>query len=82
MKLTLSGTTYMACFSEIEPESVTPIGFGFRATLSVPEGEYEAWIDRMAEVAADAADDDRWELTRAIYADIERNDNARKAVTA
>jgi hypothetical protein len=80
MNLVLSGTSYFAALSDVEPLSVTAMGFGCRVTLEAPDSATrEAWIDRMIECATDMADEGKWDVTEAIYKDVERADKARVA---
>lgn len=78
MKLTITGTAYFAALSDIEPESVTPVGYGCRVTLVAPDAKTrEEWIDRMISVASDLAwDGEKAGVVEQIYKDVERADIA------
>lgn len=78
MKLILSGTSYFAALSHVEPEAVTPVLAGCRVTLIAPDADtYEQWVDLLAAAACDLADDGNDSAKEAIYKDIERNDALR-----
>lgn len=72
-QLVVSGATYDAALSHVEPVDKKVRGFGFRVTLRAPDrATYEDWLDLIAEAAADLADRDDWDTHRALVKDMDR----------
>lgn len=78
MKLVITGTTYAACFSDIEPLAVTAVGYGSRVTLEAPDLDtHKAWRERITVVACDLAwDGEQTGVVEVLYKDLERADLA------
>lgn len=77
-QLVISGTTYGAALSDIEPAKVTPVGKGCRVTLQAPDvATRTAWVERIIETACDLAwDNEKTGVVEQLYKDVERADLA------
>lgn len=78
--MTLSGASYDAALTDVEPVEVKVKGYGRQVVIEVADdAAFEALIDRLAVAACDLADAGRRDTVEAIYDDIERADLARAA---